>query len=164
MPAVFPYDRQNAVAYADKWALSRNPRFYDFSDIGGDCTNFASQCIYAGAGRMNYTKTFGWYFISANNRAPAWSAVKFLHKFLTTNASTGPFAAETDVSFIELGDLIQLGDAAGMFYHSLIVTKIDGAPSMDTIYISTHTFDAHNRPLNSYTFAKARFLHIEGVR
>ena len=49
------YDRAKAVAYAERWALSRNPRYYDFEDIGGDCTNFASQCIYAGAGVMNWT-------------------------------------------------------------------------------------------------------------
>ena len=50
------YDRNNAVEYAKRWALSRNPRYYDFHGIGGDCTNFASQCIYAGAGVMNYTR------------------------------------------------------------------------------------------------------------
>lgn len=43
------YDRISAVNYAKKWALSRNPKFYDFDPIGGDCTNFISQCIYAGA-------------------------------------------------------------------------------------------------------------------
>ena len=43
-----PYDRDAAVAYARRWALSRNPLYYDFEDIGGDCTNFASQYIFAG--------------------------------------------------------------------------------------------------------------------
>lgn len=28
----------------------RSPAYYDFSRIGGDCTNFASQGLYAGAG------------------------------------------------------------------------------------------------------------------
>ena len=51
------YNRANAVAYAKKWAYGRNPKYYDFSDLGGDCTNFASQCIYAGSGVMNYTPT-----------------------------------------------------------------------------------------------------------
>ena len=45
-----PYDRQKAVAYARRWALGRNPAYFDFQDLGGDCTNFASQCLYAGAG------------------------------------------------------------------------------------------------------------------
>ena len=47
----YEYDRNAAVAYARKWALGRNPAFYDFSNIGGDCTNFASQCIYVMDGR-----------------------------------------------------------------------------------------------------------------
>ena len=43
-----PYDRRAAVAYAHQWAYGRNPDFYDYEEIGGDCTNFASQCLYAG--------------------------------------------------------------------------------------------------------------------
>ena len=39
----FPYNRELAVAYAHRWAYGRNPEFFDFQGIGGDCTNFASQ-------------------------------------------------------------------------------------------------------------------------
>ena len=73
------YDREAAVAYAKKWAFRRNPAFYDFSKIGGDCTNFASQCIYAGAKVMNYTPTFGWFYKSANDRTPSWTGVEYLY-------------------------------------------------------------------------------------
>ena len=66
-----PYRREEAAAYARHWAYGRNPEFYDYERIGGDCTNFASQCIYAGTGVMNYTPTFGWYYIDADNKAPA---------------------------------------------------------------------------------------------
>ncbi|MBQ3571404.1 MAG: amidase domain-containing protein, partial [Clostridia bacterium] len=45
---VFDYNRQNAVEYAKKWALKRNPKYYNFDNIGGDCTSFASQCLFAG--------------------------------------------------------------------------------------------------------------------
>ena len=31
-----PYDRERAVEYARRWALSRNPLFIDFTGIGGD--------------------------------------------------------------------------------------------------------------------------------
>ena len=55
------YDRFRAVAYALRWALSRNPRYYDFEDIGGDCTNYVSQCLFAGCGVMNYAPENGWY-------------------------------------------------------------------------------------------------------
>ena len=102
------YNRANAVAYAKKWAYGRNPKYYDFSDLGGDCTNFASQCIYAGSGVMNYTPTYGWYYISVNNRAPAWTGVDELYRFLTTNRGAGPRAILTDLSQIQNGDIIQL--------------------------------------------------------
>ena len=52
---LYPYDRQAAVDYAHRWAYHRNPNFYNFDELGGDCTNFASQCLYAGTGVMNYT-------------------------------------------------------------------------------------------------------------
>ena len=41
---LLPYDRARAVRYAHRWAYGRNPRFYDYEELGGDCTNFASQC------------------------------------------------------------------------------------------------------------------------
>ena len=47
MLVLLPYDRAAAVRYAHLWAYGRNPRYYDYESIGGDCTNFASQCIYA---------------------------------------------------------------------------------------------------------------------
>ena len=72
---LLPYDRDAAVAYAHRWAYGRNPNYYDYENIGGDCTNFASQCIYAGCGVMNYTPTFGWYYFDANRKAPAWTGV-----------------------------------------------------------------------------------------
>ena len=95
MLALLPYDRAAAVRYAHIWAYGRNPRYYDYESIGGDCTNFASQCIYAGAGVMNDTPTFGWYYINANDKAPAWTGVEYLYNFLTRRTpSAGPFAGE----------------------------------------------------------------------
>lgn len=64
------YDRTAAVAYARRWAFSRNPLYYDFTGQGGNCTNFVSQCVYAGCGQMNFTPIFGWYYISPKTAPP----------------------------------------------------------------------------------------------
>ena len=77
-----PYYRERAVMYARRWALSRNPLFLDFTGTGGDCTNFVSQCILAGSCVMNFTPTYGWYFRSSADRAPAWSGVEAMNNFL----------------------------------------------------------------------------------
>ncbi|OGO88643.1 MAG: amidase [Clostridiales bacterium GWF2_36_10] len=163
MPVINTYNRQKAVDYAEKWAMRRNPKYLDFSGLGGDCTNFISQCIYAGCNKMNYTPVYGWFYINSNKRTASWTGVNFLYNFLINNKTKGPYAIETDVSKIELGDIVQLGDITGRFYHSLIVTKIEGQPSIETIYISTHTMDFYNRLLNTYIFDKIRFLHIKGI-
>ena len=153
------YNRAAVLDYARRWAFSRNPEYYNFDNLGGDCTNFASQCIYTGSGQMNYTPDFGWYYISLTNRAAAWTGVTFLYNFLTKNEGLGPFATETDASDIRIGDIIQLGREDGSFYHSLIVTSI-----FPEILVAAHTNDAFNRTLRTYTYYTARYLHIEGVR
>lgn len=160
MLTMIPYDRRAAVRYARRWAYRRNPNYYNFDDLGGDCTNFASQCIYAGCGVMNFTPTFGWYYIDVNNRAPAWTGVEFLYNFLTSNESVGPFAVETTPEEMELGDIIQPGDSTGDFYHSLVVVGI----RRGRIYVAAHSYDAYYRPLDSYPAATFRYLHILGAR
>ena len=122
---ILNYDRQAAYAYAKKWAFGRNPKFYNFDKLGGDCTNFASQCIYAGAGVMNYTPTFGWFYKSLNERTPSWTGVEYLYNFLVNNTDgAGPFAEEVALDKLEPGDIVQLGRSTGAFYHSPVVVSV----------------------------------------
>ena len=89
------YQREAVLEYAKRWAKGRNPRYLDFEHMGGDCTNFASQCIYAGSGVMNYTPTMGWYYSSGSNRSPSWTGVAYLYNFLTGNNSAGSYGVDT---------------------------------------------------------------------
>jgi len=154
-----PYQRGLAVAYAQHWALRRNPAYYDFESIGGDCTNFASQCIYAGAGVMNFTPVTGWFYRSAANRSAAWTGVEYLYRFLINNMSVGPYAHLAPLSEAQPGDVVQLGNRAGIFYHAPVITAVQ-----PTILVAAHTFDAVDKPLYSYSFDTVRVLHIDGVR
>lgn len=155
-----PYNRDDAVSYAQKWAYERNPKYLDFENLGGDCTNFVSQCIFAGCQTMNTTKDIGWYYNSPNDRAAAWTSVCYLNKFLTTNQGIGPYGKHVSKSEIEVGDIIQLGNEDEIFYHSLIVVDIKD----NEIYIACHSDDSYRRNLNSYTYDNIRYLHIEAVR
>ena len=49
------YNREKAIEYAHRWAFFRNPNFTNFDEMGGDCTNFVSQCLLAGGAMMNTT-------------------------------------------------------------------------------------------------------------
>lgn len=154
-----PYDRAAAVSYARRWALDRNPAYYNFDAVGGDCTNFTSQSIYAGAGVMNFTPVMGWYYRTSYDRSPSWTGVEYLYNFLVNNRSVGPFAHVVPQSEALPGDVVQLGTRDGDFYHSPFITAVN-----PTILVAAHTFDALDRPLSSYSYDVARFLHIDGVR
>ena len=153
------YDKNSALDYAMRWANSRNPVFYNFDNLGGDCTNFVSQCIFSGAKIMNYSKNLGWYYNNLNSRAPAWTGVKFLYDFLSQNKGFGPFAKEVSKSEIQIGDVIFLINFNNEYYHSLFVSNVNG----NEIFCSAHSLDAFNRPLSSYLYNNAKFMHILGV-
>ena len=166
MIAQKPYDRERAVTYAEAWALDRNPLFLNFAGRGGDCTNFTSQCLLAGSCTMDFTPDFGWYYVSTEDRAPAWTSVAFFYDFITEqpafaneNAGIGPFGREVRAREIEIGDFIQLADEEGDYYHTLIITGFEP----NDILICAHTDDALNRRLSTYNYASLRFIHIDGV-
>ena len=117
------YNRRDAIEYAKKWAYGRNPKYYNYDSIGGDCTNFISQCIYAGSGIMNYEKTYGWYYKNANEKSPSWTGVQYLYNFLVNNKGIGPIAEETEK--IQIGDIVQLSFDGAEYAHSLIIVGIE---------------------------------------
>lgn len=158
------YDRRRAVEYALRWALSRNPEYYNFDNIGGDCTNFVSQCLYAGCRVMNYSGNDGWYYIDLDNRAPAWTGVEFLNRFLLTNSGPAVCGEVRELSGLRPGDVIQLRNSEGRLYHTMIVSFIFTPGNPDGIFTCSHTYDARNRRLSTYSYAEAVGIHISGAR
>lgn len=159
-----PYDRAAAVNYAHTWAYGRNPRFYDYERLGGDCTNFASQCLYAGSRVMDYAPTYGWYYIDANNKAPAWTGVVYLYNYLTRDReAVGPAARDTSIYEMEIGDVVQLSFDGVRWAHSPVIVSAASPITPESILVAAHSYDADNRPLSTYEYADIRFLHIFGV-
>jgi hypothetical protein len=164
------YDRCAATHYAHEWALSRNPIYYDFEDLGGDCTNFASQCLLAGANVMNHTSDTGWYYYDLNSRAPAWTSVSAIYNFLVNNKGPGPFGHEVSSEETVDGDLIQLKLDKPYFQHTPIIVDIlgktisSGSNPLDAILVAAHSLDCDLRPLSTYDIHGIRFIHIDGYR
>jgi hypothetical protein len=152
------YNREKVLNYALTWWNDTNPNYYNYDNLGGDCTNFASQCIFAGSGIMNYDKNNGWYYINANNKSPSWTGVDFLKTFLLNNKTKGPFARLCYLDEIEIGDIIQIRQST-YFNHSLVVTKIKD----NNVYVTAHINNIKNKLLDSYNPREIRCLKILGV-
>ena len=154
-----PYRRDLAITYAERWALGCNPAYFDFSDLGGDCTNFVSQCVFAGSCVMNPSPETGWYYYGLQSRSPSWTGVEYFADFMLRNKGVGPYAVLVPISQAQPGDVIQLGNAE-RFYHSLFLLH----KSADEVYVAAHSQDAFWRELSTYSFRRLRCLHFPAVR
>lgn len=164
MSTIYTYDRLKAVNYARKWALKRNPKYANFDNMGGDCTNYASQVINAGGAPMNFNK-YGWYYKSLNNRAPAWTSVNYLYKFLITNKGRGPIGEEVNIKDVKIGDIVQLDfENDSIYNHSPVIIDIKYPINVSNIVIAAHTIDRIDYKLANYYFKSIRFIHIKGYR
>lgn len=157
----FKYNRQKAYEYAKTWAFKRNPKYYNFDPVGGDCTSFISQCVYAGSLVMNYNKKLGWYYINGNNKSPSWSGVEFFYEFLIKNTGPGPFGEASSMQDLEIGDIAQISFDGIKFEHTVIVVKIEDVSNISKIYTASHTYDTFEKPLDNYSISKIRFVHIK---
>ncbi|MDR1914602.1 MAG: amidase domain-containing protein [Clostridiales bacterium] len=160
----FPYERGAALEYAHQWAKKRNPAYYDFSELGGDCTNFISQCLFAGTKVMNHTPETGWFYYDINNRTPSWSGVEFFYDFLVSNKGMGPFARDSEMFEVTEGDIVQLKMSQSNFTHTLIIVSIGKPLSMGSILVAAHSIDSDYRPLDTYAIKDIRFLSVQGYR
>lgn len=165
----YEYDRIGAVEYARRWALSRNPKFQDYENWGGNCTNFISQCVNAGGIPMD---SYGdnimkqWYWYSDKKRTPSWTGSQpFFQYFVGNNKDNtndfGVYAVESNYDEMELGDVVQL-IKDGKAYHTMIITGV--LFDEDEVYdylVSQNTYDLLDYPL-SLKVGERRYLKIFG--
>ena len=169
------YDRDGAIDYAHHWYDKRNPNYYDFSDIGGDCTNFVSQAFYNG-GKMPMgfpdgdldVGTPGWYYVDVLHRAKAWTWVDSLYDFIVNdpdNISGGPEGYEVDLNSAIPGDIIQYertGDST--WDHSVIIVSEEDIGHGEMMYwVASHDDDVDNYPYTSFAYKDVRFIHVVGA-
>lgn len=137
------YRREDAVAYADQWWNSGNPEFEEFEV---NCTNYISQCLFAGGAPINYTgrrETGWWYkgYVSGQEQwSYSWAVSDSLENYLARNRSG------LTATLIERPEQLQLGDVIfydwngdGRYQHSTIVTAFDagGMPLVNANTVSS---------------------------
>ncbi|MCQ1531547.1 amidase domain-containing protein [Lutispora saccharofermentans] len=180
------YDREKAAQYADKYCgiawgsgndFKYNSKYQDYNGIGGDCTNYVSQCIgdkEEGGGIPFDGTWFATYpkygkaqgsaaFVNAN---AFWNYIlysgkgrlikKGTYKELTKPIEDYPIGI---VGKIEVGDLLCY-EKDGKIDHFSIITAKD---SKGYPMINSHTSDRYHVPFDfgwSEKFTKFHLIHI----
>ena len=97
--------------------------------------------------------------------APAWTGVEYFWNFMTrSGVSLGPVGLPCELADLRPGDPVQLSFSGEGFQHTPVVVAVrQPIQSLADVLIAAHSYDADNRPLNTYTFQDIRFLHILGT-
>jgi hypothetical protein len=162
------YDREAARAYAERHWNEPNAQFIHF-DV--DCTNYVSQCLYAGGAPMNYTggRGSGWWYKGKSGGRELWSyswtVAHAFHWYLMHGRNDGLSADQvSSAQELTIGDAICYDfDGDGRFEHSTIVTGTDGAGMP---LVNAHTTNSRARYWDykdSYAWTDRtvyRFFHI----
>lgn len=162
------YNREGAVEYAFRWCsvLTERRNTEQWKDYDNDSGNFASQCIYAGLGKMDTegSRIWKWFGDKVNYDIPekgcsmSWSEPENFWLYCTTRETEG-MVVYTDISGgqLEKGDIVQLmsGDSA---FGSVVVTDVvtDVSGNKLDFLVTGHDSDIVNFPLS--------LIHCDGIR
>ena len=166
------YDRQAARRYARKYALVRNDEWTAYDAYGGNCQNYASQCIFSGGIPMDFSGSAQWKHYGSqinasqtpNGRSTSWTGVGTFYSYAKNNTGYGLVAiVDYNIFGAEPGDVIQIGDG-NVWHHTVIVSDVlynsDG--SVREILLCSNTIDWKNFPLSLYITKNIRCIKILG--
>ncbi|WP_201006888.1 amidase domain-containing protein [Paenibacillus glycanilyticus] len=163
-----PYRRELAAAYADRWWNEGNPAYEEFEV---NCTNYISQCLFAGHAPMNYTgkRESGWWYKGFSGGKEwwsySWAVSNALTNYLSGKRNSGLHATVVEsVEELQLGDVITYDwNGDNRYQHSTIITAFDaaGMPLVNANTVpSRHRFWDYR---DSYAWTEQtryRFFHI----
>lgn len=167
------YNRMDAVKYALTYALHPNPYYRYFlveGNLGGDCSNFISQCLYAGGAPMDFGSPRPWWYKKgpggmSDTWSISWAVAHSLYWCLKVRNELnipGLQGEEVpDAGLLQLGDVIQYENYNGMIYHSGIVTSFSYEGGKKEPLISHHTYNAINVPYTEHSAKKIHFMRIK---
>ena len=166
-----PYNREAAVAYADKYYHERNREWYNFTDEGGNCQNYASQSLLAGGIQMDYTGDLQWKCYvtdpeyepeingeeTKSGRTRSWVGVDYFYNYVLNNEGYGLVGdVNANLYYAEPGDIIIVGN--GSLSHTVIVSKVvDGH-----ILVNSNSIDMKDYPIEAYTYLNVVLIKILG--
>ena len=158
-PSGVRYDREAAVRYAHQfcgaaWGCGNggryNPQYRDYTDVGGDCTNFTSQVLHAGGLPM----TSVWHYRAGAGGSRAWVQTEALARYLLASGRARLLARGTYPQVVRGSggrapiDRLEPGDVIGYEEKGRIVhlAPVTGRDFRGYVVVNSHTADRYRVP------------------
>ena len=165
------YNRKEALAYAKKYVKDKNKNWDDYSDIGGNCQNYASQVLYAGKIPMDTIGTSQWKYYgselnegnSKTGRSSSWTAAPYFYDYAKNNSGYG-LCAKADVNpyYAKAGDIGQVGYDEKYIHSVVIVGNIKNDNKILDLLLNSNSGNLENYPLSAYVYPYKRIIKIFG--
>ncbi len=178
-PTGIDYDGYNAACYALTYSRTGhgenvsngyyNSNFYNFNSVGGDCQNFASQCIWAGFNGNNDPDAINkllrpmdgdnpqWYCDGKGNKSSSWATPSFFDEYtndtgngVRIDATKSKDNADLYTSSLQLGDEVIVNNGG----HAIIIVDFDKTDA----YFSAHSGNVRRGRLKDYNFNKGKII------
>lgn len=167
-----PYNREDAVSYSYNYITKRNSEWFDYSDIGGNCQNYVSQCLYSGGIPADESGSIynQWkHHDSAINetegvgRSYSWTTVGYFYDYIKSNVENGICALpDSNFYLIEKGDVAEVGYDKRWGHTVLITESVKINNEIVDYLVNSNTVNLENYPLLAYTYPDLRFIKILG--
>ena len=164
------YNREDAVAYLEQYYHSRNPEWFNYSETGGNCQNYASQALLAGGIPMDYFGEQQWKCYSNEGYEPeineeetpygrtkSWVNVGYFYDYCQNNEGSGLVAdVGVNIHYGQIGDIIIVGN--GNLAHTMMISKVvDGH-----ILVDSNSIDMKDMPIEAFTYPNVLLIKILG--
>lgn len=159
-----PYDRAAAYDYLMAYCGKRNPAWYAYDDVGGNCMNFGSQVLLAGGIPEDEKGDEEWYWDGQNDLDLSWINVGRFYDYCRKNEGFG-LVADTEAGYYtgEVGDVLIVG-FNGDHRHTTVISHVVTDESGDTVdyLISCNTTNYRDFPASAYYYTFHRLIKIYG--
>ena len=164
MTADHPYDRAAAYDYLMAYCHERNPAWYAYDEVGGNCMNFGSQVLLAGGIPEDERGDEEWYWDGQNDLDLSWINVGHFYDYCRKNEGFG-LVADTEASYYtgEVGDVLIVG-FNGDHRHTTVISHVvkDEAGNTVDYLISCNTTNYRDFPASAYYYTFHRLIKIYG--
>ena len=159
-----PYDRAAAYDYLMAYCDERNPRWYAYDDVGGNCMNFGSQVLLAGGIPEDERGDEEWYWDGQNDLDLSWINVGHFYDYCRDNEGYG-LVADTEAGYYtgEVGDVVIVG-FAGDHRHTTVISHVveDEEGNVVDYLITCNTTNYKDFPVSAYYYTCHRLIKIFG--
>lgn len=153
------YSGGDASRYALDHATNPSSSYHYYK--GKDCTNFISQCLYAGGIKQHVGNAYDkncWYYKTSTNRSSSWTGAPEFYYYINSDVSK---IKKSNGSWgtVEIGDIIQT-KVDGQIKHSMIISGVAyGSSGRSDLLVCAHSTNRRHVSLNSYYSGTTKVYH-----